>query len=150
MSDPGLAVADRAPRIRRGVSRHFARLGAAVLTEMPLANRRRADVVALAPDGAVAIVEIKSGMADLRADRKWSGYREFCDRLYFAVDADFPRARLPEGTGVVVADGFDGLIVREAPCHPLVAARRKAVTLRFARLAAARLLGVVDPDATAP
>lgn len=150
MSDAALAVSDRAPRIRRGVSRHFARLGTAVLTEMPLANGRRADVVALDLKGSVAIVEIKSSVADLRADHKWPDYRAFCDRFYFAVDADFPQDRLPDGTGVVVADGFEAIVVREAPRHPLVAARRKAVTLRFARLAAARLLGVVDPDAAAP
>jgi hypothetical protein len=137
----------RAPRIVRGVARHFADLGAGVLAEVPLANGRRADLLVLDGKGGLAIVEVKSGPADLAADHKWPDYRDFCDRFYFAVDVAFPRAYLPAGTGVVVADEYAAEIVAEAPHHPLAAARRKAVTLRFARLAARRLMGVADPPA---
>jgi len=135
----------RAPRILRGVARHFGDLGAAVLAEVPLANGRRADLVVLDGKGGLAIVEVKSGLADLAADHKWPDYRDFCDRFYFAVDLDFPRARLPAGTGVILADDYAAEIVADAPAHPLNAPRRKAVTLRFAHLAARRLLGVEDP-----
>lgn len=139
-------VRERAPRILRAVARHFADLGCAVLAEVPLTNGRRADVLALDGRGGIAIVEIKSGVADLAADHKWPAYREFCDRFYFAVDAGFPRARLPEGTGVVVADDFVAEIIAEAPTHLLAPARRKAVTLRFAHLAAARAsVGLIEP-----
>jgi hypothetical protein len=127
------------------VARHFGELGAAVLTEVPLSNGRRADVLGLDGKGRVAIVEVKSGSADLVADRKWPQYRDFCDRFYFAVDPDFPRQLLPAGTGVILADDYGAEIVREAPTHPLSAARRKALTLRFAHLAARRLMGVDDP-----
>ena len=147
MDEVGITMRERAPRIRRGVARHFTRLGCAVVAEMPLTNGRRADLVALDGKGGIAIVEIKSGTADLAADRKWPEYEAFCDRLYFAVDTDFPRDRLPEGTGVVVADAYDAEITVEAPLHTLNAARRKAMTLRFARLAAARLLALTDPAA---
>ncbi len=136
---------DRAPRIARGVARHFVELGAAVLTEMPLANGRRADVVVLDGKGRIAVVEIKSGLADLAADHKWPDYRDFCDRFFFAVDPDFPQARLPAATGRIVADAYGAEIIADAPTHPLAAARRKAMTLRFAQLAARRLMGVADP-----
>jgi hypothetical protein len=135
----------RAPRIVRGVARHFVDLGSSVLTEVPLANGRRADLLALDGQGRLAIVEVKSGTADLAADHKWPDYRDFCDRFYFAVDLDFPRARLPAGTGVILADDYGAEIVAAAPSHSLSAARRKAVTLRFAHLAARRLMGVDDP-----
>jgi len=135
----------RAPRIVRGVARHFVELGGSVLAEVPLKNGRRADVLVLDGRGGIAIVEVKSGRADLAADQKWPDYRDFCDRFYFAVDPDFPRARLPAGTGVILADDYGAEIIAEAPAHPLRAARRKAVTLRFAHLAARRLMGVDDP-----
>jgi hypothetical protein len=129
----------------RGVARHFAELGCASLAEVPLANGRRADLLVLEPKGGLAVVEVKSGAADLAADRKWTDYRAFCDRFYFAVDLDFPLALLPAGTGVVVADEYGAEIVTAAPAHPLAAARRKAVTLRFAQLAARRLTVAQDP-----
>ena len=113
--------------------------GYAGVTEMPLANGRRADVAAIGPGGEITIVEIKSSVADFRSDQKWPEYRPFCDRFYFAVDHDFPQNLIPDETGLIVADAFGGAILREPECEKLVAARRKAVTLRFARLAAARL-----------
>jgi hypothetical protein len=93
----------------------------------------------LARNGAIVIVEVKSGLADFRADGKWMEYRAHCDRLFFAVDAEFPHEVLPEDAGLIVADGFGGAVVRPAPEHALVPARRKALTLRIARAAAYRL-----------
>ena len=37
-----------------------------------------------------------------------------------------------------MADAFGGAVVAEAPCSPLAGARRKALTLAFARQAALR------------
>ena len=125
--------------IWRGTARRLIDEGQAVLAELPLGNGRRADLVAIDRAAAITIVEVKSGRADFLADRKWQAYLSFCDRFYFAVDRDFPQALLPAGEGLIVADRFAGEIVREAPLRPLQAARRKAMLLRFARLAATRL-----------
>jgi hypothetical protein len=133
-------LCDRARIICRGVLRLFDAHDYACVRELPLANGRRADIVALGPRGEITIVEVKSGLADLRADGKWPDYGPFCDRFYFAVDADFPREALPETTGLIIADGFGGAVLREADPTPLAAARRKAMTLRFARAAARKLL----------
>jgi hypothetical protein len=133
--------------VQRGVRRLFAQLGHVTLPELTLANGRRADLIALAPDGVVTIVEIKSSVADLRADRKWPHYEEFCDRFYFAVPETVPFDLLPDTTGVILADSFGAAIVREAPHHALAGARRKAVTLRFAHAAASLLHALADPEA---
>jgi len=136
--------------LARGVARALAQLGMASLLEVPLANGRRADLLALAPDGALLIVEVKSSVADFRSDRKWPDYREFCDRLAFAVAADFPRQLIPEDCGLIVADPFGAVILREGALTPLAAARRRALTLRFARLGASRLRRLLDPGAVEP
>ncbi len=133
--------------LQRGVRRLFAQLGHVTLPEFTLANGRRADVIALAGDGCVTIVEIKSSLADFRADRKWPDYREFCDRFYFAVPETVSVGILPETTGLILADSFGAAIMRDAPVHPLAGARRKAVTLRFAHLAATTLHSLADPEA---
>ncbi|RMF00540.1 MAG: DNA repair protein MmcB-related protein, partial [Alphaproteobacteria bacterium] len=96
--------------------------------------------------GQIWIVEIKSSLADFRADGKWEAYRDHCDRLLFAVDAAFPADVLPENAGLIVADEYGAELLRHAPEHRLAAARRKAVTLRFARAAALRLHRIRDPD----
>ena len=90
-------------RLARGVCRHLTALGYACVEEMVLATGLRVDVMALGPKGEVWVVECKSGRADFRADRKWQGYLEFCDRFFWAVDADFPTDLLPEGTGLLLA-----------------------------------------------
>ncbi len=135
-----------APLLARGVSRALAQLGYASLVEFPLANSRRADVLGLGRSGDLIIVEIKSSVADFRADHKWPAYREFADRLYFAVASGFPTALIPEECGLMVADAFGAAVLRDGRTSSLGAARRRALTLRFARTAAARLRRSIDPD----
>lgn len=142
-----LPVAERAPVIARGVCRLLAAAGCATLTEIRLPDGRRADVMAMLPDGSIHIVEIKSGVADFRADRKWPEYRDFCDALFFAIDLSTPAEIIPAEAGLILADGYGAQIVRTGAEHRLNAARRKAVTLRFARTAADRLLALQDPMA---
>lgn len=127
-----------ASAICRGVLRLFADMNFAGVTEMTLANGRRADVAAIGPKGEITIVEIKSSVADYRSDGKWPDYRPYCDRFYFAVSHGFPKDLIPDDAGLIVADGFGGAVLREPEVTPLAGARRKAVTLRFARLAASR------------
>ena len=125
--------------VTRGVARLFDALGFATLPEVPLANGRRLDLLALGEGGALWAVEIKTSVADFRGDRKWPDYLGFCERLYFAVPLDFPREILPLEQGLIVADAYDARILRDTEDRKLPAARRKALTLRFARLAAKRL-----------
>ncbi len=136
----------RALEIARGVSRLLRDLGNATVTELVLADWRRADVVALSRTGEIAIVEVKSSVEDFRGDTKWPDYRQWCDRLYFAVATEFPRELLPVETGLIVADRYGAEILREAPVTPLAGARRKAVTLRCAHAAALRLQGLWDRE----
>ena len=142
-----LAVPEITRAVTRGAARMFEDLGQAVVTELRLANGRRADIVALAADGTVTIVEVKSGLPDFAADRKWDEYGPFCDRFFFAVSPDFPLERLPDPDccGLIVADAWGAEILRDPPAWRLAPARRKAITLRFAATAARRLRGLEDP-----
>ena len=128
--------------LARGVTRLLWNLGLASILEAPLANGRRADVMGLTGSGEIWIVETKSCVEDFSVDLKWPDYREYCDRFFFAVPEGFPRELIPEDVGLIVADGFGGAILRDSPLATLAGARRKAVTLLFARLAAQRLGGV--------
>lgn len=140
---------DAAAAITRGVRRMLADHAVRGLVEFPLANGRRADILALADDGEVTIVEVKSGPVDYKTDQKWPEYLEYCDRFFFAVDADFPVELIPEECGLIIADAFGAEIVRAAPLVKLAAARRKVLTLRVAQVAMARLHRVEDPGVRA-
>ena len=136
--------------ILRGVQRLLAAYGLESIAEMVLSNGRRADACALAASGEIWIVEIKSSIADFRSDQKWPDYRDYCDRLFFAVDPDFPVEILPADTGLILADRFGGELIRPAPEFRLTAARRKAVTLAFGRAAAMRYRAALDPGFVMP
>lgn len=137
---------ETALKIWRGAARLFRALDFACLSEVTLASGRRADLLALGPKQELWIVEVKSSIADFRADTKWPDYRQHSDRLYFATHPDVPLDIFPEEAGLILSDGFGAEIIREAPEHKLAAATRKAVTLRFARHAAHRLHDLSDPD----
>lgn len=142
---PAPAPAARTALVCRAATRFCLRRGWAPVTEVPLPNGRRADILALLPDGGFAVIEVKSGARDFLGDTKWPEYREYCDRLFFAVDLDFPQELLPEDVGLVVAEAAEAALIRDAPAHPLAPARRRALLHRFAALAAARLAAAEDP-----
>lgn len=145
----GRSLSGVAASLARGVCRYFAAAGYGCMLEVPLKSGRRADVMALGVHGEIVIVEIKSGPQDFRTDRKWHEYREFCDRFYFAVDERFPQALISGEIGLILADRYGAAAIRDGPPHALAGARRKAVSLRFARLAALRLQATLDPPASA-
>lgn len=132
--------------IARGTRRLLRAHGLSTVTELTLPSGRRADVVALGADGALTIVEIKSSLADFRADQKWPVYRDHCDHLYFAIPSDLPPELIPKDTGLIIADGYGAEIIRPAPLHRLAPATRRAMMLRFALTAADRLHLLWDRD----
>lgn len=135
-----------AARVTRGLTCALNHHGFVAASEVTLGNGRRADVVALGPRGELRIIEVKSSLADFHSDRKWGEYLAFCDRFAFAVPEEFPHEILPAEHGLWIADAYGAEELRLAPLAPLNASRRKAMLLRLARLALARLQGAGDPD----
>jgi hypothetical protein len=132
--------------VARGTTRLLHSLGFSVVSELPLPSGRRADLVALDTAGEVWIVEIKSSVAEFRADQKWMDYRLHCDRLFFATTLEVPADIFPQDAGLIIADAFGAEIAAEAPEHCLHASTRKCLLLAFARAAALRLAALADPD----
>jgi hypothetical protein len=132
--------------VARGTARLLHALGFASIGELPLPSGRRADLVAINERGDIWIVEIKSSIEDLRADRKWPEYRAHCDRLFFAFTQDLPCEIFPDETGLIVADAYGAHLQRPAPEHRLPAPTRKSMTVRFALAAALRINRLVDPQ----
>lgn len=134
-------------RLARGVCRALRALDFVTVEELVPTPGLRVDVMALGPKGELWVIECKSGWADYRTDRKWQGYLEWCDRFFWAVDADFPTDLLPPETGLILADAYDAEVVRMPPEQPLAPARRKVMVQKFARHAALRLQSLRDPGA---
>jgi hypothetical protein len=132
-------------KLARGVARHLHQYGFSTLEEFVPERGLRVDVIALGPKGEVWIVECKSSRADYASDAKWQGYLAWCDRYFWAVAEDFPCEILPEDTGLIIADRYDAEILQMGPEAKLSPARRKKLTLKFARDAARRLQAYRDP-----
>lgn len=132
--------------VGRGTRRLLRGLGFSTVSELTLASNRRADLVALGPDGTIFIVEIKSSVEDFRVDQKWPDYRLHCDRLFFAIPESVPQEIMPEDAGLILADAYGAEILRDAPEHKLAAATRKSMLLNIARAAADRLHRLADPE----
>lgn len=124
--------------VTRGTVRLLRNMGLSCLTEVPLKTGRRVDILALDKKGVATVVEVKSSLEDFATDGKWEDYLPFCDRFYFAVPMTFPVEILPGSVGMIIADAYGASIERPAAEGSMNAARRKALTLRFARLAAER------------
>ena len=144
--DPSLPLMP-GTRLARGVCRALRALDFVTVEELVPTPGLRVDVMALGPKGEIWVIECKSGRADYLTDRKWQGYLEWCDRFFWAVDADFPTDLLPPETGLILADAYDAELVRMPVEQPLAPARRKVMVQKFARHAALRLQALRDPGA---
>ena len=133
--------------IARGTCRALTQMGFVTVEEFVPTRGLRVDVMALGPKGELWIVECKSSRADFMSDFKWQGYLDWCDRFFWAVDPDFPTELLPDQTGLILADAYDGEVIRMAPEDKLPGARRKVLIQKFATHAARRLHALRDPDA---
>ncbi|MDU8928454.1 MmcB family DNA repair protein [Alisedimentitalea sp. MJ-SS2] len=131
--------------LARGVCRHLASHDFVAVEEFVPERGKRVDVMAMGPKGEIWVIECKSSRVDFTSDCKWDGYLEWCDRYFWAVDTEFPTELLPNETGLIIADAYNAEIIRMGPEDKLAPARRKALTLRFARHAARRLQGLRDP-----
>ena len=132
-------------KISRGVMRHFAQIGLSSLSEFSPIRGLRVYIVALGPSDETWIVECKSGRNDFKSDNKWHNYLDWCDRYFWAVDAEFPIDILPYDTGLIIADPYDASILREAPLNKVSAARRKKLIKSIAKSACNRVLVHTDP-----
>lgn len=133
--------------IRRGVCRRLRAEGYCLIPELTLASGRRADLAAVGRGGEIVLVEIKSSVADFRADCKWPIYLRHADLFYFATAPEVPQAIFPAETGLIVADSYGAEIVRPAPAARLAPATRKQMLILIARAGAARLHDLEDPEA---
>jgi len=134
-------------RVQRGVMRLLrGQHDFCCFAEVPLANGRRADILGIGPKGEIWIVEIKSSLVDFQVDAKWHHYKDFCDRFYFAKPPELDPDIFPGSEGLIVADAHDAAILRQAVENPLPGARRKALTLKLARLGADRIHTLMDPN----
>ena len=132
--------------IARGVMRHFSQVGLSSLSEFSPTRGLRVDIITLGMSDEIWIVECKSGQNDFKSDKKWQNYLDWCDRYFWAVDANFPIGILPSDTGVIIADAYDASILRDSPLNKLSAARRKKIMNSVARSACNRLLLNMDPN----
>jgi hypothetical protein len=134
-------------RVQRGVMRLLrGQHDFCCLTEVPLANGRRADVLGIGPKGEIWIVEIKSSLIDYQVDAKWPHYKDFCDRFFFAKPPELDPGIFPGAEGLIVADAHDAAIIRMAEHAPMAGARRKAMLLKLSRLGADRVHTLMDPE----
>ena len=130
-----------AERITKAVANFFWEMGDATLSEFTLKTGRRVDLIALSRSQHITIVEVKSSLTDFSSDKKWQNYLDWADQFYFAVAENFPVERLADEMrfGILITDGFDTHILREAPLRKLPSQRRTHLIRRLAFAAMTRL-----------
>lgn len=124
--------------------------GWSTLTEVRLPDGHRADIMGVSPAGQLLIAEVKVSAADLRGDRKWQAYRDWCDCFAWAVPEPLAPLLeapgfLPEAAGLILADAHEAALVRAPAPRALAPARRRALLLLLARQGAERALRSADP-----
>lgn len=101
----------KAEEIKAAATSYLRKKCMAVNAEVGLCRggRFRADLLALTFYGDTTVVEVKSSVADFRADKKWHNYLEFANKFYFAMtQTTYSKVKdsIPKGIGVMLASEF--------------------------------------------
>lgn len=104
---------DAADSLKSRVAAYYKKKNRVAFYELGLnkGGRLRADVLILAMSGHIVIVEVKSSVADWRADFKLGNYAAYCNQLYVAFYRPVyakVKAEIPKGVGVFIFDETDG------------------------------------------
>ena len=124
-------------KLRSAILQHFHLLGHSVLTEFTLKTGRRVDVICLDKNQHITVIEIKSSKEDFLSDQKWPEYLEWAHQFYFAVWEDFDLGLLndTQPCGILISDGYQCHLTRQAEEMSLAPARRHSLIQRLARTA---------------
>lgn len=125
--------------LKKAAAFYFFRYGFAVTFELGVMpwGSRRADLVANKVSGKLVICEVKSSLADYRADSKWRSYLAFCDMFAFVMTPTlFAKLRheLPKEVGVLCLDPKTGYAYMAKRCQLLELSPENRVST-LARLA---------------
>ncbi len=139
---PGVRKSD-ADKLKRAAAFYYSKRRWACHFEFGLMRRGRlrADVIAVDMRGLVVVVEVKSCLADLKADTKAVKYTDYCDAMYLCVSQKlaahtYTKEWLAEhkGIGLLVLDATTGYcrVARAARKHLLDDDRRLQIMTRLA------------------
>lgn len=126
-----------ASHIRQVVAARYTKKLWAVNFEVGLCKggRFRADVLAINMGGGIDVVEVKSSVADFRADKKMGEYLRFADKVYLACTHDVYakiKDRVLPGIGVLIVDGSACWVVKRATKRKTQAKIRLNILTRMA------------------
>ncbi len=122
---------------------HFVKKRYAVYSELGLVKRARyrADLVCFNYKKEIIVVEIKSCLADFKADNKWQQYLSYCDKLYFLIPEslwvlkrELLVRNLKGRSGILILSEATGYIkvVLKAPTQSLTEEVRNMLIVRMA------------------
>lgn len=133
-----------ADALKRAAAFLFFKYGYSCSFELGLESwgSRRADVIGSKISGAIVIIEIKSSVADFRADDKLKTYLKHCDRFYLCFtkkvwlkvkENETLMEKLPKRAGVIALqeDGY-AKIVRPCKIKEMAPENRLAILARLA------------------
>lgn len=128
-----------AAALKKAAAFYLFRYGFSVTYELGIMpwGSRRADIVANKVSGKIVILEVKSSLADFRADKKWKSYLDYCDKFMFCTTEDVYekiRDELPKEVGVICLSPTTGwaYMAKKSPNLELSDENRLSVLARLA------------------
>ena len=114
-------------RIHKAVTYYFVKKMYSVHREVGVQRwgARRIDIMCLDFLSNIVGVEVKSCLADFRADKKWRDYLSHCNKMYFAFSQEITKSRVfPEIKAELKAEGVGIMVLGPSGHMKVIAAAR--------------------------
>ena len=119
--------------------------GYKVLSEFALPNKKRVDIIAINLKKKIIIVEVKSNKKNLKYDKKWKNYLNYCNYFYFACNDKLKDSEFSENIGIIQNNSNNIKIIRKSKYQKISENKKKQLIFKIALSAASKFHRLIDP-----
>jgi hypothetical protein len=119
--------------------------GYKVLSEFALPNKKRVDIIAINSKKEIIIVEVKSKKSEVKTDKKWKNYLNYCNYFYFACNDKLKDLNLSKNIGVIQNNSKSIKITKKSKYKKLSENKKNKLIFKIALSAASKFHRLIDP-----
>lgn len=133
-------------KILQNTMRFLSTKGYRVLSEFALPNKKRVDIIGINLKKEIVIVEVKSNKSEIKLDKKWKNYLNYCNYFYFACSDKLKNFNFSEDIGIIRNNYNKIKITKESKYKKLPENKKNKLIFKITLSAISKFHRLIDPE----
>ena len=125
--------------------RFLSNKGYKTITEFALPNKKRVDIIGINLKKEIVIVEVKSNKSEIKLDKKWKNYLNYCNYFFFACSEKI-NFKFSENIGIIQNNSNKIEITKEPKYKKLPENKKNKLIFTISLSAISKFHRLIDPE----